>query len=537
MKKQFRSKNLWNVCHLSLLTFISTFALTGKVFANETPPVTERTCTERSRSSRSAAFPDSLTKINSVSELAEIQPTDWAFQSLKSLIARYGVVAGDPDGKFGGNQPLTRYEFAASLAATMNQIDELINTQTANQVNQEDFENLKRLQADFSEELKILQARLDNVENRVSTIQRFSTTTKLQGEVVFAVSGVSSGEKPDGSGDAIASNLTFSSRSRLTFNTSFTGKDNLKFRLQAGNLPRIDNATDTDMARLAFQTNTNNQFELSVLEYRFPLGEQARVYLEAEGGDLDDFTNILNPFFSSSSRGSISRFAQRNPIYRQGGGAGVGLNYDLSDSIDLSLGYLVDDANEPEIGFGGENYAAMAQLTLEPSDSFEVGFTYIRSYNNVNTGTGSSRANDPFDDESEAIVADSFGLQSTIAVDDNLTVSGWVGFTNATAMDLPNKPEANIFNWAVTLAFVDLGGENNLGGIAIGQPPRVTSNNFEVANQAYEDEDTALHLEAFYRFQVSDRIAITPGLLVITNPEHEDNNTIYIYTIRTTFGF
>ncbi|MBD6616315.1 carbohydrate porin [Komarekiella sp. 'clone 1'] len=517
MKKQSQSKNIWNVCHLSLLTFTTTLLLASKIFANE-------------------ASPDPFTKINAVSELAEIQSTDWAFQSLKSLMDRYGVVAGHANKTFGGNQAMTRDEFATSLAVIMNRINELTSA-NANQVYQEDLETLKRLQAEFGKELGILQERLDSVETRINSTQPFSTTTKLEGEVLFAVSGVSSGKKADDSGDTIDSNLTLSSRTRLTFDTSFTGKDRLKIRLQASNLPRIDDATETDMARLAFQGNSDNQFELSVFEYRFPIG-QAVVYVEAEGGDLDDFTDTLNPFFSGSGRGSISRFAQRNPIYRQGGGAGAGLVYDFSDSISLSLGYVADDVDDPEVGFGKAEYGAIAQLNLEPSDSLKVGLTYIHSYNSLDTGTGSRRANDPFDDESDAIIADSFGLQSTFAINDGLTVSGWVGFTHAMAMDLPNNPEANIFNWAVTLAFVDLGGENSVGGIAIGQPPKVTSNDFEVANQLYEDEDTSLHLEAFYRFQVDDHIAITPGLLMITNPEHDrQNDTIYIGTIRTTFSF
>ncbi|MBE9035987.1 iron uptake porin [aff. Roholtiella sp. LEGE 12411] len=518
MKKQSQLKNVWNVCHLSVLAFTTTLSLASKVFANEAPPTP-------------------FTKINAVSELAEIQSTDWAFQSLKSLMERYGVVAGHPDNTFGGNRAMTRDEFAASLAATMNRINELTSAD-ANQVYQKDLETLKRLQAEFTKELEVLQKRLDSVETRINSTEPFSTTTKLEGEVLFAVSGVGGGEKADDSGETIDSNLTLSSRARLTFNTSFTGKDRLKVRLQASNLPRIDDATETDMARLAFQSNSDNQFELSVLEYRFPIGEQAVVYLEAEGGDLDDFTDTLNPFFSGSGRGSISRFAQRNPIHRQGGGAGVGLVYDFSDSISLSLGYVADDADDPEVGFGEAEYGAIAQLNLEPSESLKVGFTYIHSYNSLETGTGSRRANDPFDDESDAIIADSFGLQSTFDVNDGLTISGWAGFTHATAIDLPNDPVANIFNWAITLALVDLGSENSVGGIAIGQPPKVTSNDFEVANQVYADEDTSFHLEAFYRFQIDEYIAITPGLLIITNPEHDrQNDTIYIGTIRTTFSF
>ena len=85
----------------------------------------------------------------------------------------------------------------------------------------------------------------------------------------------------------------------------------------------------------------------------------------------------------------------------------------------------------------------------------------------------------------------------------------------------------------MNLAFPDLGKEGNLLGIVIGQPPKVTSNDLGLT-----DSDTSLHLEAFYRFQATDNISITPGLVVITNPEHNSSNdTIYLGTLRTTFTF
>nr|MBA2749041.1 carbohydrate porin [Tatlockia sp.] len=43
---------------------------------------------------------------------------------------------------------------------------------------------------------------------------------------------------------------------------------------------------------------------------------------------------------------------------------------------------------------------------------------------------------------------------------------------------------------------------------------------------------------ALYRLQLNDNIAVTPGVLVILNPEHNDaNDTIYVGTLRTTFTF
>jgi hypothetical protein len=394
--------------------------------------------------------------------------------------------------------------------------------------------------AELSNELTLLTGRTAAIETRVSALEEtsFSTTTQLTGEVLFTLIQVGNGNRADDLNASTDNSLVLGNRVRLTLDTSFNGQDRLRVRLQSGSIPGIDEATGTEMARLTFQEDdSQNQFELSRLEYRVPVSKRATVYVEAVGGSLRDFADPLNPL-TGSGRGAISRFGQRNPIYRQGSGSGVGLEYELNDKLSISLGYLADDAEDPETGIGGGSYGAIAQLTLAPTQNLDFGFTYVRSYNNLDTGTGSRRANDPFNDSSDAIAANSLGLQSRIRISPKFLLGGWVGFTQARAIDLPGDPQATVWNWAITLATPDLGREGSLGGIVIGQPPKLTSNQFQLDQQNYVDPGTSLHLEAFYRLPVVNDIAVTFGLLTILNPEHDPkNNSIYVGTVRTTFSF
>lgn len=87
-----------------------------------------------------------LDQVTSVSQLSDIQPTDWAFQALQSLVERYGCIAGYPDGSYRGNRAMTRFEFAAGLNACLDRITELIASSTANLVTREDLTLLQRLQ-------------------------------------------------------------------------------------------------------------------------------------------------------------------------------------------------------------------------------------------------------------------------------------------------------------------------------------------------------------------------------------------------------
>ena len=94
-----------------------------------------------------------MSQITSVSQFSDVQPTDWAFQALQSLVERYGCIAGYPNGTYRGNRALTRYEFAAGLNACLDRVNELIATATADLVTKEDLAVLQRLQEEFSAEL------------------------------------------------------------------------------------------------------------------------------------------------------------------------------------------------------------------------------------------------------------------------------------------------------------------------------------------------------------------------------------------------
>ncbi|NJO76845.1 MAG: carbohydrate porin, partial [Leptolyngbyaceae cyanobacterium RM1_406_9] len=90
---------------------------------------------------------------------------------------------------------------------------------------------------------------------------------------------------------------------------------------------------------------------------------------------------------------------------------------------------------------------------------------------------------------------------------------------------------------AASVAFPDLGGEGNLGGILVGMEPRLTAID-DAVNGGETDPDTSLHLEAYYKYRLSDNIEITPGVIWLTAPDHqEENDDVVIGVLRTVFRF
>ncbi|NJL82083.1 MAG: carbohydrate porin [Chloroflexaceae bacterium] len=82
----------------------------------------------------------------------------------------------------------------------------------------------------------------------------------------------------------------------------------------------------------------------------------------------------------------------------------------------------------------------------------------------------------------------------------------------------------------------DLGQEGNLLGFVIGAEPYLSD--FDGGNPQSFEVDVPLHLEAFYRHQLNDFIAITPGIIWLSAPNQDGSNgSTAIATFRTTFKF
>lgn len=544
------TKLFWNVIKLSPVVVAASFLAANTAFASETNKVTSVASI--------AQEANSIGQVTSVSQFSDVQPTDWAFQALQSLVERYGCIAGYPDGTYRGSRALTRYEFAAGLNACLDRINELIATSTAELATNEDLEILQRLQEDFSIELATLRQRVDTLEARTKKIeaQQFSTTTKLRGEAIFNLTNAW-GDTADGNTNTeVNSNATFGNRVRLTLESSFTGKDRLQLRLNAGNIlsnsgsipapnPIASGTTGTNMTRLGYDVSSpnNNTVTIDKANYRFNWGKNATVQIDAVGAELNDNVENYHSAFQSSGSGAISRYGRFSPIYRTGAnGAGVTARFNPRGKFGVDVAYLSREANNPTPGqgaFEGDN-VWFGQLNFKPSDSFKLGLTYSRAYNSapgtsfqdVMGGTGSTNANRPFG-ASAATISNNYGVQAEFNLSKTTTLAGWYGLTKAEQAGTTNKADINY--WAASLGFRDFGAKGNMLGFIFGQPPKVTSH---INTSGRDSNGTSYHLETLYRMRINSNVSVTPGLLVIFNPEHNNNNnTVYVGTLRTTFSF
>jgi hypothetical protein len=499
--------------------------------------------------------------VTSVSQLSDVRPTDWAFTALQSLVERYGCIAGYPDRTFRGKQATSRYEFAAGLNACLDKINEIISAGLADKVSKEDLATLQKLQEEFAAELATLRGRVDALDAKTAKLeaQQFSTTTKLRGEAIFGLvagsDGVTTATNPSGT------NVAFNYRVRLNLDTSFTGKDLLRTRLQASNTnnfgdlantaipPATPNGNSTRLSYDGYLTSANS-FEINRLYYRFPLGDNFKAYI-APIGAIEDIVNPLNPL-ESDSQGTISRFGRFSPLTRiasRGGPTGfasgsavAGFDWMLSDKISFQAAYTASNASAAtgQGGVSGGDTKIAAQFVIKPSEALTFGVGYANAYTVGNSlGGGLNTESIGGNALTGAPLGGVTGITSNTVVGSliwditkKFTFNTWGSYTFADATGV--AAGTTFTSWLASLSAKDLFTEGDLAALSFGQPLLRTS----VTGAAQGSADTPYHLEALYRFRVSKNISITPGVYFVFNQNSASaNGTATVGVIRTTFSF
>lgn len=492
-----------------------------------------------------------ITQVNSVSELTDVQPTDWAFGALQSLVERYGCIEGYPNSTYRGNRAMSRYEFAAGLNKCLDRINELIAAQQSQGVSKEDLVTLERLQKDFTAELKNLRGRVDALEANIGTLeqQQFSTTTKLSGQVLTYL-GNAWGENA-----GKVNNTAFGYRATLNLNTSFTGKDNLAVSLRAINLRRLDTATKFPEGRLSGLTDEtrfipsnmsgDGDLRLNGLQYRFPIGDKLVVSVDAYSSDrflTEPITPLANP-----TTGAVTYFGSINPFdYPIGQQSGIGLQWAISKWLNLDLAAAAEtDTNDPSVGlFGRGGYGIFARPVITLGN-LRLSFPFAHFYSpefGTDTAAGSNAAKLS---GAGPVVGNSYDFSFNYRITPKMSFGGSIGHIAARALGDGTKGNADLWDYRFNLVFFDVGKKGNLAALIFGMEPRLGGTSNAALAQAIglppgqrSDRNAGFHIEAFYTHRMNDNITITPGIVWLTAPNHDERNSdVIVGVLRTAFEF
>jgi hypothetical protein len=528
-----------------------------------------------------------MAQVTSVSQLSDVQPTDWAFQALQNLVERYGCIAGYPDGTFRGNRSLTRYEFAAGLNACLDRVNELITQGLSDVVTKEDLATIQRLQEEFAAELAALRGRVDTLEARTAELEanQFSTTTVLRGLTWFNLTGAFADgnvrvETSDLSAPAVLRpagrnpatgrpivqeveddpELTFSYLTWLTLQTSFTGRDSLVTQLAVGNGDSPVNLFASAGLYNTFGTPFTDQTAgpdvgssdviLRELFYSFPLTDNVQVTVGPRVNwyryfDNNRFTFFLNGASTFNSGGST----MLNTIDR---GSGAVVQWQINNDLRLGVAYLgesdeflpsslFNSASNPKDGlFGGTN-TVTAELAFSPSNDFTVRLLYNHSNINAIFGQVGGAIGEPIygvaDDGNGGplndATADAFNVNFDWLITPGIGIFG--RYTYASTHIEPGDIDAQAFQAGI--AFPDLLKEGAQLTLSYMLPFSVLDGRrFLVAGGG--DGGVQYEFEATYYYPITDNIALVPAFYIIGNPNNFDSNpTVYVGNLRTQFSF
>ncbi|MGK7936569.1 MAG: iron uptake porin [Xenococcaceae cyanobacterium] len=531
---------------------------------------------------------NSLLQVTNVQQLRDVDPADWAYEALRSLVDRYGCIVGFPDQTYRGGKSLSRYEFAAGLNSCLNQIERLIASSEA--VLREDLETIQRLIEEFQAELASIEGRVDNLEGRVAFLEdnQFSTTTKLTGNIFFNLTGASAGGdilaetndlnaplniRPPARGadnNPIISNITddpqitFSYLTWLNFNTSFTGQDLLVTQLAAGNgnspansfasaglyntfgVPYVDQSAGPDIG--------SSSVVIRELFYDFPVGDKFRIVVGPRVNwyryfDGNAYTFFINGASSFNSIGStLSNLLDR--------GSGAVVSYDINKLLTFKVGYLGENneflpdeffntSSDPNKGLFSASQSITAELDFAIADRANIRLTYNRttSDNNVAifdedgnlTGFGVGGATgEPI----YGVVDDGFGgtigdaPADTFTFNFDWTIVDWLGifgrYSYGSTSIFPRNP--NVRKGEVNAQSFQAGlafpdlGKEGALGTLSFLVPFDVLDGEKFLVSGNGDGGTQFEFELNYFYPVNNNLALVPAFYLISNPNNFDDN-------------
>jgi hypothetical protein len=474
-----------------------------------------------------------------VDSLSDIPPDHWANQYVKTLNQRYNLNLGDADGKFRGNAPLTRDEFAAILSQVFVQLE------TFRDLEQDELNVLQGFLDSYRAALSDLWIRVgelpmpqdfpkvdeltapsvvqndrpkaDGLTARTAQLvqQNVSPTTKLQTQVVQTLT------------DGTDASTTAISRVRLNLLSSFSIADQLVTQLEFGNngqdaITKAQEQKGNAISTLGFLAAGGGLIEVGIppqgrirkLYYEFPVGKTVRL---AVGSSLppSDFID-RNRFANDSGANFGSSFFANNPLIVQNtinreGGAGFAAEWQLSPQVQLR-GLYVAKANVPQSAGGlfGDRYQATLEAAYQPHKNVAIRWQY------TNAQVNGANIN-------------ALGLNAEWAPRRELALFGRLGFGRydnvsiAAAANRDLKP----YSWMMGATLQNLLITGSKVGLAVGQP-------FVAADFGNATQTNA---EAYFSFLLNDKINLIPSLQVVSNPENQRSSTIWQWILRVVIDF
>ncbi|EGO62920.1 S-layer homology domain-containing protein [Acetonema longum] len=264
---------------------------------------------------------------------SDVPQGHWAYNAVNDL-AQAGVVEGY-DGKFNGNQTMTRYEMAQVVANAMTK-----------SMNDEQKETVDSLSKEFATELINLGVKVDGLENKVDDMVKISGTARVRYHNI---------EKANDVTDY---------RARLTFDGKIN--DNMKFnaRIASGNADAdsVGKGISLETANINFNT-----FGLSNTVGRQDIKLGSGFLMDAQANAIASKIGNLTVFGGNVTKNAANDTAIDERTWDRVYGAEYGMNL---MGVKLTADYLNNSSTDEEI-YGGQATAQLLKGVTASAEYFK----------------------------------------------------------------------------------------------------------------------------------------------------------------------
>lgn len=393
---------------------------------------------------------------------------------------------------------------------------------------------LRQQQGDAEQQLqdaRDLQDALEQLKRRVEELEatQFAPTTKLKGlaSLVVGSNRFEGSDRPEviKTRDQFGA-TTFNYDLKIYLDTSFTGEDLLRIRLRSGNFDRSSNSfygagpSKLSILETAFQEQSGPDiFSVNRLYYQVPLGQGFTATLGPRVGQLDLFA--LRPsLYPAESVLDLFTLKGAPAAYNFKLGAGAGLWWQSRSGFSVSTNYVAGNANQGDPnqgGIGTANAASTGSLQIAYKRPQWAAAAVVSSVQNAG-GAIVYATNFTLDSLKNPGHTIAFGLSGYWQP----LQSGWMpsisagwGFNRTDYAAEVNREGlvANSQSWSVGLQWSNALIPGNVLGMAVGQPIFATS-----LYGGDTPRDSNFAWEWWYKVQVSDNLAVTPALFLLSRP-------------------
>jgi len=514
-------------------------------------------------------------QVTSISQFSDVYPTDWAYQALSNLIERYGCVAGYPNGTYRGNRAMTRFEAAALLNACLDRVTEVTDelkrlmkefekelaivkgrvdglearvgeleatqfsttTKLDGQVSfvvgantfggDLDVFDIEKINERFN--LGLTQQEIDDFINNPEDREPIFENTPFSDEQIADLI-AAEGNAQDYENRRLGA-TTFNYDIQLNLNTSFTGKDLLTTTLRAGNFgstPFFGAPTTLSTLEVASDSldggTGSNTIYIDKIFYSAPIGSSFTFIGGANVGQ-DDMMPMWPSIYPSGDGNTVLDVLTLNGApgaYNKTQGPGAGLNFE-NDGFVAGVQYVAANGNisnprDGGIATDGSSGVGTVQIGYQAEQWGIAGvYSYLQDASLVPYTTAYTQLSYFLSDELSNSSLNAFALSGYWQPED----SGWIPAISAgwglnTTNNTDGSPDGIVTtsqSWQVAIHWDDAFLQGNSLGFAIGQPTFAT---------ALKGGDTPFDgnyaMEAYYGFQVTDNITLTPSLFYLSRP-------------------